>query len=209
MGDADGLLLASYEIPLQRPIDEGPSATVTSRSSVQVGRPLEINDPAYAAYIDEVEVGERVAGRVRVAFGVEDCVGATDRLLEHGARLIACPDPDAVGLAQLAARRPRRSPADAVHRPLTSAADCARRPSVVRRASTADAVGSVREHRHSQRKDLVARPPATSVVAMSTSRLAAVGAVPAQASPIALTAAPGGVQLLKVCRPSGMISKGR
>lgn len=52
---------------------------------------LEINDPAYAAYIDHVEVGERVAGHIRVAFGVEDCTAATDRLVEHGARLIAAP----------------------------------------------------------------------------------------------------------------------
>jgi lactoylglutathione lyase len=52
---------------------------------------LEINDPAYAAYIDEVEVGKRVAGPIRVAFGVEDCTAATDRLVEHGARLLAAP----------------------------------------------------------------------------------------------------------------------
>lgn len=52
---------------------------------------LEINDPPYAAHIDEVEVGERVAGHVRVAFGVEDCTAATDRLVAHGARLIAAP----------------------------------------------------------------------------------------------------------------------
>lgn len=52
---------------------------------------LEINDPVYAAYIDDVEVGDRVAGHIRVAFGVEDCAGATERLVAHGARLIAAP----------------------------------------------------------------------------------------------------------------------
>lgn len=52
---------------------------------------LEINDPTYAAYIDEVEVGERVAGHVRVAFGVEDCTAATDRLVDAGASLVAAP----------------------------------------------------------------------------------------------------------------------
>ncbi len=52
---------------------------------------LEINDPAYAAYIDDVEVGDRVAGHVRVAFAVQNCADATDRLVEHGARLIAAP----------------------------------------------------------------------------------------------------------------------
>lgn len=52
---------------------------------------LEINDPAYAAYIDEVEVGRRVAGQVRVAFGVPDSTASTDRLVEAGAKLIAPP----------------------------------------------------------------------------------------------------------------------
>jgi hypothetical protein len=31
----------------------------------------EINDPLYAEYIDEVEVGTRVAGHIRVCFEVE------------------------------------------------------------------------------------------------------------------------------------------
>jgi predicted enzyme related to lactoylglutathione lyase len=54
---------------------------------------LEINDAAYASYIDEVEVGRRVAGHIRVAFGVADCTVTTDRLVEHGAALIAAPTP--------------------------------------------------------------------------------------------------------------------
>lgn len=37
------------------------------------------------------EVGERVAGHVRVAFGVADCPTATDRLTAAGAGLIAAP----------------------------------------------------------------------------------------------------------------------
>jgi predicted enzyme related to lactoylglutathione lyase len=52
---------------------------------------LEINDPAYAAYIDEVEVGHRVAGHVRVAFGVADAELVTARLVDAGAGLIAPP----------------------------------------------------------------------------------------------------------------------
>lgn len=52
---------------------------------------LEINDPAYAAYIDDVEVGRRVAGPVRVAFGVADCDATTTRLVAHGADLVAPP----------------------------------------------------------------------------------------------------------------------
>jgi len=52
---------------------------------------LEIADPIQAAYIDEVEVGRRVAGPIRVAFGVRDTRGATDRSLAGGATLIASP----------------------------------------------------------------------------------------------------------------------
>ena len=52
---------------------------------------LEINDPPYAEYIDEVEVGRRVAGHIRVCFEVDDTRAATDDLVEAGARLIAPP----------------------------------------------------------------------------------------------------------------------
>ena len=52
---------------------------------------LEINDPPYAQYIDEVEVGTRVAGRIRVCFEVEDTREATDQLVDAGARLVAPP----------------------------------------------------------------------------------------------------------------------
>jgi catechol 2,3-dioxygenase-like lactoylglutathione lyase family enzyme len=52
---------------------------------------LEINDPAYAAYIDDVEVGARVPGRIRVAFEVPDTQATTARLVDAGARLIAEP----------------------------------------------------------------------------------------------------------------------
>ena len=52
---------------------------------------LEINDPPYAAYIDEVEVGSRVAGRIRVAFEVPDTRGATADAVAAGAELIAEP----------------------------------------------------------------------------------------------------------------------
>lgn len=52
---------------------------------------LEINDPAYADYIDEVEVGHRVAARIRVAFGVDDSAATTERLTAAGAELVAPP----------------------------------------------------------------------------------------------------------------------
>ncbi|HEY1623758.1 MAG TPA: VOC family protein [Streptosporangiaceae bacterium] len=52
---------------------------------------LEIADPPHAAYIDEVEVGHRVAGQIRVAFGVADSAAATVTLAEGGATVIAEP----------------------------------------------------------------------------------------------------------------------
>jgi lactoylglutathione lyase len=52
---------------------------------------LEIADPPHAEYIDEVEVGERVAGHVRVAFQVDDVTVATGELVDGGATLIAEP----------------------------------------------------------------------------------------------------------------------
>jgi predicted enzyme related to lactoylglutathione lyase len=52
---------------------------------------LELADPAHAAYVDEVEVGRRVAGHVRVAFQVPDAAAATDRSVAAGAELIASP----------------------------------------------------------------------------------------------------------------------
>lgn len=52
---------------------------------------LELSDPTYAAYIDEVEVGRRVAGQIRVAFEVGDATTTTATLAEAGATVIAPP----------------------------------------------------------------------------------------------------------------------
>jgi catechol 2,3-dioxygenase-like lactoylglutathione lyase family enzyme len=52
---------------------------------------LELADRGHAAYIDEVEVGRRVAGQIRVAFGVPDADSATRRLEAAGATVIAEP----------------------------------------------------------------------------------------------------------------------
>ena len=52
---------------------------------------LEIADPAHADYIDEVEVGRRVAGHIRVAFQVPDSAAATLAAVDGGAELIAEP----------------------------------------------------------------------------------------------------------------------
>jgi len=52
---------------------------------------LEITDPPHAEYIDQVEVGKRVAGHVRVAFEVDDSAAATRALEAAGAEVIAEP----------------------------------------------------------------------------------------------------------------------
>ncbi len=52
---------------------------------------LELTDATHAAFIDEVEVGRRVAGKLRVAFEVDDSAAATDALVAAGAELIAPP----------------------------------------------------------------------------------------------------------------------
>ena len=52
---------------------------------------LELADPVYAEYIDEVEVGRRVAGHLRVAFEVADTSAVAERLSSAGAEVIAPP----------------------------------------------------------------------------------------------------------------------
>jgi lactoylglutathione lyase len=52
---------------------------------------LELSDPPHSEYIDEVEVGRRVAGHVRVALRVDDSTVETRRLAEAGATVLAEP----------------------------------------------------------------------------------------------------------------------
>ncbi|MBQ0970301.1 VOC family protein [Streptomyces griseoincarnatus] len=52
---------------------------------------LELTDPSHAAFIDDVEVGRRVAGHVRVAFQVDDSAATTERLAAAGAEVVAEP----------------------------------------------------------------------------------------------------------------------
>jgi lactoylglutathione lyase len=52
---------------------------------------LELTDPAHAEYIDQVEVGRRIAGHVRVALEVEDVGEVTARLAGGGASVLAAP----------------------------------------------------------------------------------------------------------------------
>jgi len=61
---------------------------------LDVGRAtLELSNPAQVAMIDEVEVGRRVAPRLRVAFEVADVAAVTDDLTAAGAELVAPPTP--------------------------------------------------------------------------------------------------------------------
>ncbi|MFI6099944.1 VOC family protein [Lentzea sp. NPDC051213] len=52
---------------------------------------LEITDPPHAEFIDQVEVGKRVAGHIRVAFEVDDSAATTRELEAAGAEVIAEP----------------------------------------------------------------------------------------------------------------------
>ena len=52
---------------------------------------LELSNPAQIEFIDDVEVGRRVAPHFRVAFEVEDTGAATHAAVAAGARLIAEP----------------------------------------------------------------------------------------------------------------------
>ena len=52
---------------------------------------LEISNPAQVRMIDDVEVGRRVAPKIRLAFEVTDSDGVTRSLVDAGATLIAPP----------------------------------------------------------------------------------------------------------------------
>ena len=52
---------------------------------------LELTDPNHAAFIDDVEVGHRVAGHIRFALQVDDAGVATARLAAAGAEVLAEP----------------------------------------------------------------------------------------------------------------------
>lgn len=52
---------------------------------------VELADAAQAEFIDDVEVGRRVAGKIRVAFEIPDAQAMTRRLAEAGAEIIAEP----------------------------------------------------------------------------------------------------------------------
>jgi catechol 2,3-dioxygenase-like lactoylglutathione lyase family enzyme len=52
---------------------------------------LELLDPTHAAFVDEVEVGRRVAGHIRLALEVDDSAAMTETLAAAGATVVATP----------------------------------------------------------------------------------------------------------------------
>ena len=52
---------------------------------------LELADESHAAYIDEVEVGHRCAGQVRIALGVDAVTDQSSRLATAGVTVVAPP----------------------------------------------------------------------------------------------------------------------
>ena len=96
---------------------------------------LELSDPGNAAFIDEVEVGRRVAGPIRVAFEVTD-TAADDRPAGPRRRTgRGTADPDAVVDGERAARRARPG--------CTSRCSATRRASPPRRGEDEIMVGRV------------------------------------------------------------------
>jgi GrpB-like predicted nucleotidyltransferase (UPF0157 family)/predicted enzyme related to lactoylglutathione lyase len=84
--------LAFYRDELGLPEEAAFSGDGTRVSILRAGRAtLELADAGHAAFVDEVEVGRRVAGRVRVAFEVADSGAVTDRLARAGATVVAPP----------------------------------------------------------------------------------------------------------------------
>ena len=84
--------LAFYRDVLGMPEAEAVSSPGGRIAILDAGRAtLELTDRSHGEYIDEVEVGRRVAGHVRVALEVEDSAGATDAAVAGGATLIAAP----------------------------------------------------------------------------------------------------------------------
>jgi lactoylglutathione lyase len=52
---------------------------------------LELLDPTHAAFVDQVEVGKRVAGHIRLALEVDDSAAAATELDAAGATVLAPP----------------------------------------------------------------------------------------------------------------------
>ena len=75
-------------LPQEESFEEGDARGVV----LAAGRAtIELFNPAQAAMIDDLEVGRRVAGPVRVALQVDDSADATARLAAAGASIVGEP----------------------------------------------------------------------------------------------------------------------
>ena len=84
--------LAFYRDVLGMPEAESVSSPGGRIAILDAGRAtLELTDRPHGEYIDEVEVGRRVAGHIRVALEVEDSAAATDAVRAAGAAVLAEP----------------------------------------------------------------------------------------------------------------------
>lgn len=84
--------LAFYRDVLGLPEQAAFSSPDGRVSILDAGRAtLEIADPGHAEFIDDVEVGRRVAGQIRVALEVDDSVAMTAHLAANGATVVAEP----------------------------------------------------------------------------------------------------------------------
>jgi len=74
-------------------MDVGPAWEGSGRAQVFGGGKamLEIFDNDYAKYVDEMEVGERLSGKVRFALEVSDINAALERAITHGGTLVHQP----------------------------------------------------------------------------------------------------------------------
>jgi len=71
----------------QKAVFSSPGGRVTLLDAGQAT--IELADPPHAAYVDDVEVGRRVAGHIRVGFEVADAAATTARLAAAGATVLA------------------------------------------------------------------------------------------------------------------------
>lgn len=71
----------------------GPKWEGSGRAQVLLGGKamLEIFDRDYAKYVDEMEVGERLSGKIRFALEVPDIHAALDRAITHGGKVVHAP----------------------------------------------------------------------------------------------------------------------
>jgi methylmalonyl-CoA/ethylmalonyl-CoA epimerase len=74
-------------------MDVGPTWEGSGRAQVLLsGRAvLEIFDTDYAKYVDEMEVGARISGKVRFALEVPDINAALECAIQHGGKLVHSP----------------------------------------------------------------------------------------------------------------------